>query len=71
MPNEVEKLLHTADRAQTDWATEVPRKRIAAVARIAGYLAERCDEFTASINRPAASEAEIIASEVLPLADAC
>lgn len=71
MIEEVEKSLDAAEAAQEQWAAEMPRKRLAAIGRIAERLAFAPGPLIKSLHRPNASTADKIASEILPLADAC
>lgn len=56
--------------AQCKWWNTAPRDRFRAIFSIAAELAHRCDELVAAVERPATA-AEILASEVFPLADSC
>ncbi len=71
MKQSVESALEAADIAQHAWAQEIPRQRLQVVGKLAGILAERYSEFLLAIERPNATTAEKLSSEVLPLADAC
>ncbi len=57
--------------AQRKWAQELPRVRLHAIGKVASQIADHAQEFVARSPRPNASPAEVIASELLPLADAC
>ncbi|MEO8268089.1 MAG: aldehyde dehydrogenase family protein [Aureliella sp.] len=57
--------------AQLDWAKRLPRERLRAIGRIASQIALQQAELLALNPRANASPAEIISSELLPLADAC
>lgn len=63
--------LDAAKRAQRSWAEIVPRKRFSAIGRLAARLVQSQRQLLDSIQRPNANDAEKLASEVLPLADAC
>lgn len=71
MIEEVEKSLDAAEAAQEQWAALMPRKRLAAVGRIAERIAFAPGPLIKSLHRPNASPADKLASEILPLADAC
>lgn len=71
MKKEVEKALDAAEHAQESWASLVARQRLKVVGRIAAKIAASQTELVDAIERPNANRAEILASEVLPLADAC
>jgi acyl-CoA reductase-like NAD-dependent aldehyde dehydrogenase len=71
MPHNVESLLESADVAQQVWAAELVQHRVAKIATLSGMLATRYQEFLDAIVRPGATDAEKLASEILPLADAC
>lgn len=57
--------------AQTLWQAQPFAERLKRIGRIAGTIAEHSEELTQSVHRPAATLGEILASEVLPLAEAC
>lgn len=67
----IEQALEAADIAQQKWVAEIPRDRLRRVGKVAGLLAERYAEFLPAIERPNASDAEKLSSEIIPLADAC
>ena len=67
----VEKALDAAEAAQEKWASVVPRKRLASVGQIAERIAFAPGPLIKSLHRPNATTADKIASEILPLADAC
>lgn len=60
-----------ARAAQPAWAERLVRERMRIVGHIAAQIAEHHAELVALNPRPNASRAEIVASELLPLADAC
>ncbi len=60
-----------AKTAQCEWARRPPRERQRAIGRIAPQIALDQVELIALSPRANASPAEIISSELLPLADAC
>lgn len=63
---------HTPLRAaQKTWQARPVAERLKIIGRIAGSIAARGDELAQSVYRPAATLGEIMASEVLPLAEAC
>lgn len=68
---EIHTALQRARKAQQAWESRLPRERLQVVRRLACVLAERIKEFVDCNPRPNASPAEFIASELLPLADAC
>lgn len=57
--------------AQSVWQSRNVNERLQIIGRIAGIIAARGDELAQLVHRPAATPAEILASEVLPLAEAC
>lgn len=57
--------------AQEDWARQLPRERLRVIGRIAAQIALHQAELLALNPRANATPAEIISSELLPLADAC
>lgn len=57
--------------AQAGWQRRSLGGRLQALGRIAAELARDADALVAAAARPAASAGEILASEVLPLAEAC
>lgn len=57
--------------AQVAWQQSHYTQRLKCIARIAGLLAEDGPGIAHSVQRPAATDGEILASEVLPLAEAC
>lgn len=71
MQREIESALEAAEIAQQAWATEVPSQRLRKIKRVAGQIATHYERFLAAIVRPNASNADKLASEVMPLADAC
>lgn len=71
MIEEVEKALDLAEAAQESWAETVPRKRLAAIGRIAERLAFAPGPLIKTLYRPNADDVEKLASEIFPLADAC
>jgi acyl-CoA reductase-like NAD-dependent aldehyde dehydrogenase len=60
-----------ARAAQPAWANRLPRERLRAIGQIAAQIAQHHVELVALSPRGNASPAEILASELLPLADAC
>ncbi len=74
VPHNVDFIVTEAQKAAIDaqrkWWNLARRDRFRAVAAIAAELAERSGELVAAINRQA-TPAEILTSEVFPLADAC
>lgn len=71
MNQQVVQLLADAHEAQGAWATQIVRHRLRAVGRIAERIAAEHAELVSLIPRADSSSAEILASEILPLADAC
>lgn len=71
MRREVETALYEANYSQQEWAGGLPRRRFKAVGKVAELIAEHHDELLENLVRPNASRAEKLASEILPLADAC
>ncbi|HBE67514.1 MAG TPA: aldehyde dehydrogenase [Planctomycetaceae bacterium] len=71
MLQEIQQTLDEANRAQQVWARQLLRKRLTAVGRVASLIAEHYDDLVGAIERPNASKSEKLASEVMPLADAC
>ncbi len=67
----IENALQSASAAQQAWASEIVRKRLKKIGGVAGQIAAHSQQLLASIDRPNASNADKIASEILPLADAC
>ena len=57
--------------AQSAWQRIPLRERLEIIGRIAGSLADQGDRVARAVYRPAATLGEIIASEVLPVAEAC
>ncbi len=57
--------------AQADWQQRDFRERLQVVGRIAGLLASHGETIARQVHRPAATLGEILASELLPLAEAC
>lgn len=57
--------------AQSLWQAQPYSDRLKLVGRIAGTVAEHGEELAQAVYRPAATLGEILASEVLPLAEAC
>jgi acyl-CoA reductase-like NAD-dependent aldehyde dehydrogenase len=66
----VTKARKAAIDAQRKWWNSAPRVRFRAIFEVAAELAQRSDEIVAAVSRPATA-AEILTSEVFPLADAC
>ncbi len=60
-----------ARAAQRSWGAELPRTRLRAIGKIAAQISAHAQELVALSPRPNASAAEVIGSELLPLADAC
>lgn len=71
MLQEIEDALETANSAQQSWSKKLPRQRLKVIGNIAGELATDVSETIGLIPRATATAAEKIASEILPLADAC
>jgi acyl-CoA reductase-like NAD-dependent aldehyde dehydrogenase len=71
MQHEIESALEAADIAQQTWAAEVVRHRLNKIGKVASEIATHYARFLAAIDRPNSSDADKLASEVLPLADAC
>ncbi len=71
MLREVEQSLETANQAQQLWSRQLLRKRLKLVGKVAAQIAAEFESLVAELPRPNASRAEKIASEILPLADAC
>ncbi len=71
MLQEVTGALDAADVAQRQWASQIVRHRLKAIGGVAGQIAQRDGELVGCIRRPNSAPAEILASEILPLADAC
>ncbi|HEX6985536.1 MAG TPA: aldehyde dehydrogenase family protein [Planctomycetaceae bacterium] len=69
---EVSRALREARAAQPAWAAAPLRHRLKVLRRFRHRLAARPDEFASAVELPQRkSEAETIAAEILPLADAC
>lgn len=71
MMQEVETALEEAKLAQQHWAGQVLRQRLRAIRKVASRIAESHWALLKVLPRPNATAAEKLASEVLPLADAC
>ncbi|MCA9133113.1 MAG: aldehyde dehydrogenase family protein [Planctomycetales bacterium] len=71
MLQEVERALAQARQAQPQWASQVVRRRLRTIGRVAEHIASQTTELLERIPRPNADRAEILASELLPVADAC
>jgi acyl-CoA reductase-like NAD-dependent aldehyde dehydrogenase len=71
-PNEPTRLLRSARTAQSTWRAVPLRDRLALVGRLRHLIAERADWLTGqlSLSRPRPA-AELITSEIIPLAEAC
>jgi acyl-CoA reductase-like NAD-dependent aldehyde dehydrogenase len=67
----VRSAIERASQAQRTWSDQLPRERLRAVATVAREIAARQVQLVAANPRPNATPAEFIASELLPLADAC
>jgi acyl-CoA reductase-like NAD-dependent aldehyde dehydrogenase len=63
--------LRRARAAQELWADVSVRSRLAVVRRLRGLLAARDEALIAAAHRPGRPSAEVLASEIVPLADAC
>lgn len=57
--------------AQKSWQARSYQERLRIIGRVAGMIAAHGDELARAVHRPAATLGEIMASEVLPLAEAC
>lgn len=71
MHQEVEKAISLANAAQRRWCSQLARHRFRLIGRIAHELVKEAQQLAHLIDRPAADTAEKLASEILPLADAC
>jgi acyl-CoA reductase-like NAD-dependent aldehyde dehydrogenase len=73
-PSNIEDIVTKAKKAAIDaqrkWWNSASRDRFRAISAIAAELAHNSDELVAAVRRPA-NPAEILTSEVFPLADAC
>lgn len=69
---DVARALRDARAAQPAWAAAPLRHRLKVLRRLRHRLAARPDDFTSAVTLPQRrNEAETLAAEVLPLADAC
>lgn len=68
---DIEQALDLAESEQKRWAGKMIRRRLRAIGNVAQQLAESVDEIAAAINRPNATKADLLSSEIIPLADAC
>jgi acyl-CoA reductase-like NAD-dependent aldehyde dehydrogenase len=66
----VAKAKKAAIDAQRKWRNSASRDRFRAIFAVASELAQKSDQLVAAVQRPA-TPAEILTSEVFPLADAC
>lgn len=66
----VTKAKKAAIDAQRKWWNSASRDRFRVISAIAAELAQNSDELVAAVQRPA-TPAEILTSEIFPLADAC
>jgi acyl-CoA reductase-like NAD-dependent aldehyde dehydrogenase len=65
------QLMHELRVNQQDWSRTAVRRRVAAMANVAGWLVEHVDQLAAAINLPEPRPVEhTIAAELMPLADA-
>ncbi|MFN3190109.1 MAG: aldehyde dehydrogenase family protein [Aureliella sp.] len=71
MSSQVEQALDAAEVAQQEWSNVVLRQRVKVVGGLRAHLCEHFEEFLSVIERPNASRADIMSSEMIPLADAC
>lgn len=67
----VNAALRTARAAQREWAQRLLRERLRTLAQVPAELAKHYHDFVELSPRPNATAAEVLASEVMPLADAC
>ncbi len=67
----VELALRAARAAQPAWATTLLRQRLRVMQSVAAQIADNSSALLEHIVRPNASPAEVLASELFPLADAC
>ncbi|MEC8553785.1 MAG: aldehyde dehydrogenase family protein [Planctomycetota bacterium] len=68
---EVEQALKQAKTAQAEWAGRLVRKRLNLLAGVPQHLSKAKHDLIQAVHRPNATPAEILTSEVFPLADAC
>ncbi|WP_197439938.1 aldehyde dehydrogenase family protein [Calycomorphotria hydatis] len=69
---EVRELLSSARQKQAAWSAKPLKERLKVVRKFRHRIAERPDDFTYSVETPQRrNRAETLASELLPLADAC
>lgn len=68
---EVEESLHQAREGQRDWQEVFIRRRLKMLRAMPSKLCDRASELVEAVYRPNSSAADVLASEILPLADAC
>ena len=71
LAQEVKQALKQAKMAQAEWAGRLVRKRLKLLAGVPQHLAKAKHDLIKAVHRPNATPAEILTSEVFPLADAC
>ncbi|MEM8735223.1 MAG: aldehyde dehydrogenase family protein, partial [Planctomycetota bacterium] len=71
MSSQVEQALDTAEVAQQEWSSVVLRQRLKLLGGLRASLCEHFEEFIDRVERTNASPADIMSSEIVPLADAC
>lgn len=69
--NETCQMVSRLRGAQTAWQERAYRDRLKLIGRLAGTIADHGDALAQSVFRPAATLGEIMASEIMPLAEAC
>ena len=67
----VSTAIDLAKAAQRQWAEHLPRQRLKPISNLAGQIVADHREIISANPRPNSSPAEILSSEVFPLADAC
>ncbi|MEZ6136311.1 MAG: aldehyde dehydrogenase family protein [Pirellulaceae bacterium] len=71
MSQPVEKALELADIAQHAWSEVVARRRLNKIGKVGNQIAQDFQTYLPAIQRPSSSDADKLASEILPLAAAC
>ncbi|MGN6547425.1 MAG: aldehyde dehydrogenase family protein [Aureliella sp.] len=70
--NDLARAIDVLRAAQMLWGKRRPKDRLRAIGRVAGLIAEHAEALAGDIVRPVpVSEGELLASELLPLAEAC
>jgi acyl-CoA reductase-like NAD-dependent aldehyde dehydrogenase len=71
MAFEIDQALDAAEAAQATWAGRMVRRRLKIIGAVAPQIATSAASLADSIQRPNASRADLLSSEIVPLADAC